>query len=54
MNHRVMKIIMAAVAVTVLVLGAALAFAEDAPAAAPKDHAYVGSKACKMCHQSEA
>jgi hypothetical protein len=57
MNTRFVKFITAAVVVVVLTLGAALALAEDAPKAAeakPAGHAFVGSKACKMCHQSEA
>jgi cytochrome c2 len=56
MHNRFAKIATTVVVTMVLVLGAALAFAEDAPKApeAKKDHAYVGTKACKMCHNSEA
>jgi hypothetical protein len=52
-NSRLVRIITAAAVVAVFTLGALLAVAEDQPAAAPKDHAYVGSKACKTCHMGE-
>jgi cytochrome c2 len=56
MYHRLLKLITAAAVIATLTLGAALVLAEDAPAAKAeaKGHAFVGSKACKMCHQSEA
>ncbi|HEY3295564.1 MAG TPA: cytochrome c family protein [bacterium] len=57
MYGRFAKIITFAAVMMVLVLGAALALAEDAPKAASdtkKEHAYVGSKTCKMCHNTEA
>jgi hypothetical protein len=56
-NTRFVKIVTAAVVLAVLTIGAALALAEDAPAPADAKkaaHAYVGSKACKMCHTGQS
>jgi hypothetical protein len=52
-NSRFVRVITAAAVVATLTLGAMLALAEDAPAAAAKTHAYVGSKSCKTCHSGE-
>jgi hypothetical protein len=60
MHGRFVKIVTFAAVMVVLVFGVAMAMAQDAPkaAAAPdttkKVHAYVGTKTCKMCHNSEA
>jgi cytochrome c2 len=56
MNSRLARIITVAVVAAVMVFGAALAMAQETKAPADttkKVHAYVGSKACKMCHNTE-
>jgi hypothetical protein len=55
MNSKFLKLLTAILVIVVLVIGATLALAEDkAPAAEAKKPTYVGSKGCKMCHQSDA
>jgi mono/diheme cytochrome c family protein len=56
MHSRFARIATFAVVAAVLVLGAALAMAEDQPAkpAEKKEYAYVGTKTCKMCHNTES
>jgi hypothetical protein len=56
MNSKLMKAVTMMLVALALIIGATLALAQDKPAAAPepKKPTYVGSKACKMCHQGEA
>jgi len=62
MHNRFARIAVFALVAAVLVLGATLAMAQDQPKAAAPDttkkappaHAYVGSKTCKMCHNTES
>jgi hypothetical protein len=55
MNGKFWKALTLVIVALVLVLGATMAFAQEKPAAAAeaKKPAYVGSKACKMCHMGE-
>jgi hypothetical protein len=55
MNSKFLRLLLTVMVAMVLILGASLAMAQD-KAAAPaeaKKASYVGSKACKMCHQGE-
>lgn len=57
MHSRFVKIITFVAVMTMLVVGATMALAGDEPAKpaeVKKTHAYVGTKTCKMCHNSEA
>jgi hypothetical protein len=51
MHHKKLYVIILLAGALALLLGTVLAFAEDAPAA--KAPTYVGSKACKTCHQGD-
>jgi cytochrome c2 len=56
MNNKAMRMLLTVVLAGVVALATALALAEDQPAAKPaeaKKPAYVGSKACKICHATE-
>jgi cytochrome c2 len=55
MNKKGMHVLLTVVLAGVVVLATALALAEDQPAkpAEAKKSAYVGSKACKVCHTGE-
>jgi hypothetical protein len=51
MKRNWLRIMVITFGVSMFLVGATLAMAEDTPA--PATHAYVGSKACKTCHMGE-
>jgi hypothetical protein len=55
MNRKTLRILLTVVLLAVFVLATALALAQDQPAqpVEAKKAAYVGSKACKICHATE-